>query len=99
MGFRMPGFRAMVLCGLGVVAMGTTARADVTVINQTNNVLVVSAGCLVNGRLVYGGWTTIQNGGAATVYVGNEPRVILSVHVLGNPQAVKVVNNFGVISY
>ena len=68
--------------------LATTARADVTVINETNDTLYVGHGQHVNGKIVYGGWTTIQNGASAKVYAGNENKIILCAFNFANGQRI-----------
>jgi uncharacterized membrane protein len=70
------GFAVLAVTSLGAA---NSARADVTVINQTNDTLFVARGWQVNGKIVYGGWKVIHNGGSEVVYQGNENQIILSV--------------------
>ncbi len=66
------------LVAASVLLLGS-ARADVSVINQTNTTLVVAAGWHVNGMIVYSGWRTILNGGTEKVYQGSEDKILLCV--------------------
>jgi hypothetical protein len=77
------------------------AKADVTIINQSNSELVVSVGFHVNGKVTYKGWAIIPNGGSLKVYVGNDPLIILSVYANtnGNKTLFNINQNFGVRDY
>jgi len=66
------------------ICISNSAGADVTVTNQTGEILFISTGQVVGGRVVYGGWTTIANGGQAKVYTGKDPQIMVSAVSIRN---------------
>jgi hypothetical protein len=69
--------------------------ADVNVVNESGETLYVATGQAIGGRVIYGGWTRIDHGRHANVYVGQDPRIMLSVVSLrnGGPYTWRI-NNF-----
>jgi len=63
---------------------GNSTSADVTVTNQTGEVLFVSTGQVVGDRVIYSGWTTIPFGGQAKVYTGKDPQIMVSAVSIRN---------------
>jgi len=68
--------------------------ADVNVLNDSGETLYVATGQAIGGRIAYGGWTKIDPGWRANVYVGQDPRIMLSVVSLrnGGPYAWRINN-------
>lgn len=69
---------------LYLIACSPALFADVNVVNQSGETLYVSTGRLVGGRLIYGGWTRIDQNARAQVYTGSDPRIMLSVLSIRN---------------